>query len=76
LAIVVGNAAQRWSPDLRLPQVADSYERGISLNVMSKSYGLPGLRIGWLACRDQAALSEFERYKHFLMRDWLTRRAS
>jgi aspartate/methionine/tyrosine aminotransferase len=54
------------SPDLRLPQVADSYERGISLNVMSKSYGLPGLRIGWLACRDQAVLSEFERYKHFL----------
>jgi len=54
------------SPDLRLPQVADSYERGISLNVMSKSYGLPGLRIGWLACRDPAVLLQFERYKHFL----------
>jgi aspartate/methionine/tyrosine aminotransferase len=54
------------SPELRLPQVVDSYERGISLNVMSKSYGLPGLRIGWLACRDQAMLSQFERYKHFL----------
>jgi aspartate/methionine/tyrosine aminotransferase len=51
---------------LRLPQVADVYERGISLNVMSKAYGLPGLRIGWLACRDRGFLERCERYKHFL----------
>jgi aspartate/methionine/tyrosine aminotransferase len=50
----------------RLPQVADVYERGISLNVMSKAYGLAGLRIGWLACRDRAMLVRFERFKHFL----------
>ena len=53
-------------PARRLPQVADLYERGISLNVMSKAYGLPGLRIGWLACRDRDALRRFERYKHYL----------
>jgi aspartate/methionine/tyrosine aminotransferase len=50
----------------RLPQVADVYERGISLNVMSKAYGLAGLRIGWLACQDRAMLVRFERFKHFL----------
>ena len=50
----------------RLPQAADAYERGISLNVMSKAYGLPGLRIGWLACRDSEMLRRFERYKHYL----------
>jgi aspartate/methionine/tyrosine aminotransferase len=54
------------SPELRLPQTADRYERGISLNVMSKSYGLPGLRIGWLACRDRDFLLQCEQYKHFL----------
>jgi aspartate/methionine/tyrosine aminotransferase len=53
-------------PACRLPQVADVYERGISLNVMSKSYGLPGLRIGWLACQDSAFLAGCERYKHYL----------
>lgn len=53
-------------PALRLPQVADVYERGLSLNVMSKSYGLPGLRIGWLACQDRALLAACERYKHYL----------
>jgi aspartate/methionine/tyrosine aminotransferase len=50
----------------RLPQAVDAYERGISLNVMSKAYGLPGLRIGWLACKDRAVLRRFERYKHYL----------
>lgn len=53
-------------PALRLPQVADVYERGISLNVMSKAYGLPGLRIGWLACQDRALLGRCERAKHYL----------
>lgn len=50
----------------RIPQVADIYEKGISLNVMSKAYGLPGLRIGWLACQDRDLLVRFERYKHYL----------
>jgi len=51
---------------LRLPQVADVYERGLSLNVMSKAYGLPGLRIGWIMTKDSAVLQEMERYKHYL----------
>ena len=50
----------------RLPQVADRYERGLSLNVMSKAYGLPGLRIGWIATKDREVLSRMERVKHYL----------
>lgn len=53
-------------PSLRVPQIADIYEKGISLNVMSKAYGLPGLRLGWMACRDRDLLVRFERYKHYL----------
>ncbi|MEO3416517.1 pyridoxal phosphate-dependent aminotransferase [Roseovarius sp. CAU 1744] len=49
-----------------LPFVADLYERGLSLGVMSKSYGLPGLRIGWIACQDTDVLSRMERMKHYL----------
>ena len=49
-----------------LPFVADVYERGLSLNVMSKAYGLPGLRIGWIACADAEILSKMERLKHYL----------
>jgi aspartate/methionine/tyrosine aminotransferase len=53
-------------PSHRIPQAADVYERGISLNVMSKSYGLPGLRIGWIACQDRKFLLNCEQYKHYL----------
>jgi len=49
-----------------LPQAADVYEKGLSLGVMSKAYGLPGLRIGWIACADRALLQRMERYKHYL----------
>ncbi len=48
---------------LRLPSIVDAYEKGISLNVMTKSFGLAGLRIGWLAARDAKFLSEAGSYK-------------
>ena len=51
---------------IRLPQAADVYERALSLNVMSKSYGLPGLRIGWIASKDHKVLNDMERTKHYL----------
>jgi aspartate/methionine/tyrosine aminotransferase len=49
-----------------LPFIADIYERGLSLNVMSKAYGLAGLRIGWIVCQDEDVLSRLERFKHYL----------
>lgn len=49
-----------------LPYIADLYERGLSLNVMSKAYGLPGLRIGWIACADTEIILKMERLKHYL----------
>ena len=41
-----------------VPMVADLYERGISINGLSKGYGLPGLRVGWVTCRDRALLTD------------------
>jgi aspartate/methionine/tyrosine aminotransferase len=39
-------------PAARLPAVCDLYDRAVSLGSVSKTYGLPGLRTGWIACRD------------------------
>jgi aspartate/methionine/tyrosine aminotransferase len=50
-------------PAEQLVQVADLYERGLSLNTVSKAYGLPGLRIGWLACRDSALIARIRELK-------------
>lgn len=41
----------------RLPAAAEGSERALTLGVMSKTFAAPGLRIGWLACRDRAKLA-------------------
>jgi len=48
-----------------LAQAADLAVDFVSMGVMSKAYGLPGLRIGWLASRDRALLERLERRKHY-----------
>lgn len=52
-------------PATTLLQAADASSTAVSVNVMSKSYGLPGLRVGWIACRDHALLERLERHKHY-----------
>lgn len=46
-----------------MSSIADLYEKGISLNVMTKSFGLAGLRIGWLATQDVNFLKKVGSYK-------------
>jgi aspartate/methionine/tyrosine aminotransferase len=50
-------------PTRRLPCVADCYARGVSIDAMSKGFGLPGLRVGWMACRDPGLLRRVARLK-------------
>lgn len=49
----------------RLPAGADALPRGISLGVMSKSFALAGLRIGWLATKDRELLSRVAAFKDY-----------
>jgi aspartate/methionine/tyrosine aminotransferase len=56
----------RWlehDPEDRLPAGAEV--GGISLGVMSKAFGLAGLRIGWLATRDRELLGRVARLKDY-----------
>ncbi|MEM8961016.1 MAG: aminotransferase class I/II-fold pyridoxal phosphate-dependent enzyme [Acidobacteriota bacterium] len=55
-----------YRDDDRLPAACDVYERAVSLGVMSKTYGLPGLRIGWLASRDRDVLTRVAEIKDYL----------
>jgi aspartate/methionine/tyrosine aminotransferase len=53
------------SPRQPLPQAADLSAAAACLGTVSKAYGLPGLRIGWIACRDRGLLSRLEQAKHY-----------
>lgn len=52
-------------PSDRLPAMADLNERAVSLGVMSKTYGLAGLRIGWVATRDEELLKRLAAFKDY-----------
>jgi aspartate/methionine/tyrosine aminotransferase len=52
-AIVIGDEAYRWlavpDGDPFAPPMFDLGEPGVSVGTLSKPFGLPGLRIGWIA---------------------------
>jgi aspartate/methionine/tyrosine aminotransferase len=49
----------------RLPAACDLGGHAVSLGVMSKTYGLPGLRIGWIATRNRKILDRMAALKDY-----------
>ncbi|CAN5568374.1 pyridoxal phosphate-dependent aminotransferase [soil metagenome] len=54
-----------FDPADRLPAAVDCGEGGISLGVMSKSFALAGLRIGWIATHDPGLLRRLAAFKDY-----------
>ena len=54
------------TPGPSLPSMSDLYEKSISLWGTSKTFGLAGLRIGWLTSKDKAFLQKVENFKDYL----------
>lgn len=54
-----------FKPEDRLRAGADAFARGISLGVMSKSFAMAGLRIGWLASHDRELLERVAAFKDY-----------
>lgn len=48
-----------------LPSAAECYSRGVSLSGLSKAYGLPGLRVGWLASPDRDVINRCYELKDY-----------
>jgi aspartate/methionine/tyrosine aminotransferase len=49
----------------RLPAFCELDERAVSLGVMSKSFGLAGLRIGWVVTRNKDIFKEMALFKDY-----------
>lgn len=52
-------------PANRLPAACDQGEHAISLGVTSKTYGLPGLRIGWIATKNTEVYNRMAALKDY-----------
>jgi aspartate/methionine/tyrosine aminotransferase len=50
----------------RLPAAVEVDPRAVSLGVMSKSFGLAGLRVGWIATHDRELLKQVAAFKDYL----------
>lgn len=48
-----------------LPSACDLYENAISLFGMSKTFGLPGLRIGWLTTKNKQLFKELTLFRDY-----------
>lgn len=57
---LLGPSSTTWEPP-----IAVRYERGVSLGVMSKAFGLAGLRVGWIVTQDKDLLHQAEIAKHY-----------
>ncbi len=54
-----------YEPGTALPSACDISPTAVSLGVMSKSFGLAGLRIGWVATKNQPILAAMAKFKDY-----------
>ena len=54
-----------YDPATRLPAACDLGEHAVSLGVTSKTYGLAGLRIGWIATRNKNVYQKMAALKDY-----------
>lgn len=52
-------------PALQLPAACTVYEKAISLYGMSKAYGMPGVRLGWIVSQHEPFLNKFSILKDY-----------
>lgn len=57
---LLGKPEQPWASP-----AACLYDKALSLGVMSKAFGMAGLRIGWIACQNKEILQKIEYMRHY-----------
>lgn len=57
---LLGTPPESWAPP-----AAEMYPKALSIGVMSKAFGMAGLRVGWIACQDRDLLKKIEYVRHY-----------
>lgn len=63
--VEIPSAAELYGKEFEYPCSHPSYPNAISLNGMSKSFSLPGLRIGWLVTQNKTFLKIAQKWKDY-----------
>jgi aspartate/methionine/tyrosine aminotransferase len=53
-------------PSRQIPSICDLYENSITLWGMAKSFGMAGLRLGWVATKNRELLQKMMQFKDYL----------
>ena len=67
-AFLFSDEAYRFSeyrPEDELPPACDLHENAVSMGLLSKAFGLPGLRIAWLATRNRRVREKVSTLKDY-----------
>lgn len=70
---VFSDEMYRWSeydPTDRLPSACEVLPGALALGGLSKPFGLPGLRVGWIASQDPEVLAQIGRCKDYTTICW------
>lgn len=54
-----------FNPDDRLPSAVEVYDKAITLFGMSKTFGLAGVRIGWIITKDKKLYDDLATFKDY-----------
>lgn len=54
-AYILSDEVYRPFTNQKVSSIIDLYDRGISVNSLSKTFSLPGIRVGWVAACDEVA---------------------
>lgn len=64
--ILVDEVYKPLDSNISVPAIVDLYEKGISTNSLSKTYSIPGVRVGWTATNKELA-DLFRKYRDYTM---------
>lgn len=65
-AYILSDEVYKPMEDISVPAIADIYEKGISTNSLSKTYSVPGVRVGWVAANLEI-IDIFRSYRDYTM---------
>lgn len=51
---------------VKVSSIVDLYERGISTNSLSKTYSVPGVRVGWIVANEEI-INDLKKYRDYTM---------